>query len=162
LKLHESNLNEEEIGKLILDSAFRVHTLLGPGLLESVYEAALAIELSKPGLKVERQKPISVNYDGHMLDVAFRADLVVNGLVLIELKSVESITPLFKKTVTNYLKLIPLRLGYLINFNEAHLKNGIVRVTNGLEGKDFFHPKPDLSSLDFFKSSLPSRSSRDI
>jgi GxxExxY protein len=162
LKLHESNLNEEEIGKLILDSAFRVHTLLGPGLLESVYEAALTIELSKLGLKVERQKPISVNYDGHMLDVAFRADLVVNGLVLIELKSVESITPLFKKTVTNYLKLIPLRLGYLINFNEAHLKNGIMRVTNGLEGKDFFHPKPDLSSLDFLKPSLPSLPSRDI
>jgi GxxExxY protein len=155
-------LSEEEIGKVILDSAFKVHTTLGPGLLESVYEAALAVELSKHGLVVERQKPIPVKYDGHPLDVAFRADLVVNNLVLVELKSVEAITPLFKKTVTNYLKLIPLRLGFLINFNETRLKNGIVRVTNGLEGKEFFNQSPDISKIDFRNPSLPSRSSRDI
>ena len=159
---NQSNLNEEEIGKIILDSAFKVHTTLGPGFLESVYEAALTIELSKHGLLVERQKPISVVYDGHQLEVAFRADLIVNHLVLVELKSVETVTALFKKTVTNYLKLIPLRLGFLINFNEAHLKNGIMRVTNGLEGKDFFNPPPDISRIDFQKPSLPSRSSRDI
>jgi GxxExxY protein len=158
---HLTNLNEETIGRMILDSAFKVHTTLGPGLLESVYEAALAIELSKLGLAVERQKPISVMYGDCPLDVAFRADLVVNNLVLVELKSVETITPLFKKTVTNYLKLIPLRLGFLINFNEAHLKNGIVRVTNGLEGKDFFNP-PSVSEIDFSKPSLSSRPSRDI
>jgi GxxExxY protein len=157
-----SNANEEEIGKIILDSAFKVHTTLGPGLLESVYESALVIELSKHGLSVERQKPISVKYDGHLLDVAFRADLVVSNLVLVELKSVETITPLFKKTVTNYLKLIPLRLGFLINFNENHLKNGIVRVTNGLEGKDFFSRADQPLEVDFRKPSLPSRSSRDI
>lgn len=157
----QTNLNEEQIGKTILDSAFKVHTVLGPGLLESVYEAALAIELSKHGLKVERQKPIPVTYEGHTLDVAFRADLVVNELVLVELKSVESIVPLFKKTVTNYLKLIPLRLGYLINFNETQLKNGLVRVTNGLEGKSFFSAVPDVSKLDFQKPSPSSRASRD-
>lgn len=156
-----NKLNEEEIGKLILDSAFKVHSTLGPGLLESVYESAMAIELSKRGLKVERQKPIAVEYEGHPLDVAFRADLVVNELVLVELKSVETITPLFKKTATNYLKLIPLRLAFLVNFNETHLKNGLVRVTNGLEGKNFFNPAADISSLDLHQPSPPSRSSRD-
>jgi len=158
---HLTNLNEETIGRMILDSAFRIHTALVPGLLKSVYESALAIELSKLGLRVERQKPISVMYDDSLLDVAFRADLVVNNLVLVELKSVETITPLFKKTVTNYLKLIPLRLGFLINFNETRLKNGIVRVANGLEGKEFFNPS-SVSEIDFQKSSLPSRASRDI
>jgi GxxExxY protein len=162
LNQNPASLNEEVIGKIILDSAFKVHTTLGPGLLESVYEAALAIELSKQGLTIERQKPIPVKYDGHPLDVAFRADLVVNGLVLVELKSVETIAPLFKKTVTNYLKLIPLRLGFLINFNEIHLKNGIVRVTNGLEGRAFFNQVPDISRIDFKNPSPPSRSSRAI
>jgi GxxExxY protein len=157
-----TNLNEEQIGKIILDSAFKVHTVLGPGLLESVYEAALSIELAKCGLAVERQKPIPVKYDGHLLEVAFRADLVVNGLVLVELKSVEAVTPLFKKTVTNYLKLIPLRLGFLINFNETYLKNGITRVTNGLEGKPFFSSDNGPIDVDFKKPSQPSRSSRDI
>lgn len=143
-------LTEEEIGKTILDSAFKIHTVLGPGLLESVYESALTIELTKHGLNVERQKTISVVYEGHPLDVAFRADLVVNNLVLVEIKSVEAVTPLFKKITTNYLKLIPLKLGYLINFNEVHLKDGIMRVVNGIEGKQFF------------SSSQTSRPSRDI
>jgi len=128
---------EEIIGKAILDAAFKVHSALGPGLLESVYEAALAYELGKAGHKVERQKAIPVIYDGAKLDVGFRADLIVDGLVLAELKSVEAITAVFKKTATTYLRLIPLRLGFLINFNEALLKNGIIRITNGLEGKDY-------------------------
>jgi GxxExxY protein len=162
LNQHVPNLNEEAIGRMILDSAFKVHTALGPGLLESVYESALAVELLKLGLGVERQKPISVAYEGHPLDVAFRADLVVNKLVLIELKSVETITPLFKKTVTNYLKLIPLRLGFLINFNESRLKDGILRVTNRLEGRNFFNPANRPLEVDFRKPSVPSRSSRDI
>lgn len=161
MNAHPSSLNEEEIGKAILDSAFRVHNALGPGLLESVYEAALALELTKRAFAVEQQKPIPVKYEGQLLDVAFRADLIVNNLVLVELKSVEAIAPLFKKTVTNYLKLIPLRLGFLINFNETHLKNGIVRVTNGLEGKHFFNP-PNISEINLQRTSLPSRSSRDI
>lgn len=155
----QKQLNEEEIGKIILDSAFKVHTSLGPGLLESVYEAALAIELTKRGLTVERQKPIPVKYEGQVLDVAFRADLIVNGLVLIELKSVETVTPLFKKISTNYVRLASLKLGFLLNFNEVHLKNGITRLTNGLEGKDFF-TVPDVSNLDFGNPSLPSHPSR--
>ena len=153
-----TNLNEEEIGKIVLDCAFKVHTTPGPGLLESIYEAALAIELKKRGLVVECKKAIPVKYDGQLLDIAFRADLIVNQLVLIELKSVEIVTPLFKKTTLNYLKLIPLRLGFLINFNETHLKNGITRITNGLEGKGFFNRSRDISKIDFRR---PSRASRD-
>jgi GxxExxY protein len=156
-----SNLNEEEIGKIILDSAFKVHTTLGPGLLESVYEAALVIELTKRGVNVERQRPIPVIYEGQLLDVAFRADLVANDLVFVELKSVETITSLFKKTVTNYLKLIPLRLGFLINFNETHLRNGITRITNGLEGKEFFGERRNISDIDLKKPSLTSRPTHD-
>ena len=137
-----SNLSEEEIGKAVLDTAFKVHSTLGPGLLESVYEAAMAVELRNRGLHVEKQVPIAVTYEGERLEVGFRADLVVERKVLVELKSVEAVTPLFKKVTTNYLKLIPLKLGFLINFNEVHLKDGITRVVNGLEGKNFFSPSP--------------------
>jgi GxxExxY protein len=132
-------MNQEEVGKAVLDAAFRIHTKLGAGLLESVYEAALARELTKQGHKVERQKSIPVFYDGELLDeVGFRADLIVNSLVLVELKSVSEITDLFKKITWNYLRLIPLQLDFLINFNETHLKNGFTRITNGAEGKSFF------------------------
>jgi GxxExxY protein len=125
---------EEQVGKAVLDAAFHVHTVLGPGLLESVY-AAMTLELRKRGLHVEVQKAIPVFYDGQQLDVGFRTDLVVSGLVLVELKSVEAVTPLFKKITNNYVRLIPLRLGFLINFNVPHLKDGITRVVNGIEGK---------------------------
>ena len=128
-------MNVEQVGKQVLDAAFHVHTVLGPGLLESVYEAALTMELRKGGLRVETQKAIPVFYEGQQLDVGFRADLVVEGLVLVELKSVEAITPLFKKITNNYVRLIPLQLGFLINFNVAHLKEGITRVVNGIDGK---------------------------
>jgi GxxExxY protein len=122
----------ENIGKAVLNAAFKVHTKLGPGLLESVYESAMASELRRQGFKVERQKDISIVYEGEQLDVGFRADLIVEDAVLVELKSVETVTPLFKKITLNYLKLVPLQLGYLINFNESHLKNGIARIVNGL------------------------------
>ena len=125
----------EQVGKQVLDAAFHVHSQLGPGLLESVYEAALTLELRKRGYGVEVQKAIPVFYDDQQLEVGFRADLIVEGLVLVELKSVEAITPLFKKITNNYIRLIPLQLGFLINFNEAHLKDGITRVVNGLDGK---------------------------
>ncbi|MFO1513919.1 MAG: GxxExxY protein [Verrucomicrobiota bacterium] len=128
-------MNVEQVGKQVLDAAFHVHTVLGPGLLESVYEAALTLELRKRGLRVEVQKAIPVFYDGQQLDVGFRADLIVEGLVLVELKSVEAVTPLFKKITNNYVRLIPLPLGFLINFNVAHLKEGIMRVVNGIDGK---------------------------
>jgi GxxExxY protein len=128
----------EQVGRGVLDSAFKVHTVLGPGLLESVYESAMTIELRKRGYRVERQKAVPVHYEGELLDVGFRADLIVNDLVLVELKSVQEVTDLFKKITRNHLKLIPLRLGFLINFNEAHLRDGITRVVNGLDGKEFF------------------------
>jgi GxxExxY protein len=153
---------EEQIGKMVLDAAYKVHTALGPGLLESVYEAALAIELTKQKLVVERQKPIAVYYEGVLLDAAFRADLIVENAVLVELKSVEQITATFKKIVTNYLRCIPLKLGYLINFNEAHLKNGIVRVVNGLEGKEFFGRPEEIDLQQTSRPSLPLRPSREI
>ena len=151
-------MNEEAVGKAVLDSAFHVHTELGPGLLESVYEAVMCLDLQKKGFKVEQQKAIPVFFDGVKLDVGFRADLIINNLVLVELKSVEAVTPLFKKITLNYLRLIPLRLGFLINFNEEHLKNGLTRIVNGLDGKgNFRNPRLPLSS-----PSQPSRPSRDI
>ena len=130
-------MTEEEVAKAVLDAAFKVHTALGPGLLESVYESALSIELSRQSLAVERQKPIPVTYEGVPLEVGFRADLIVNGMVLVEVKSVEAILPVHKKATNSYLRLIPLKLGLLINFNEAHLKDGVVRIVNGVEGKPF-------------------------
>ena len=134
-------MNEESVGKVVLDAAFKVHTALGPGLLESVYETALSRELEKREFHVERQRPIPVFYEGEKLEVGFRADLIVQELVLVELKSVEVVTPVFRKISTNYLRLIPLRLGYLINFNELHLKDGITRIVNRLEGKPSFPPR---------------------
>jgi GxxExxY protein len=144
-----NNSDIERTGKAVLDAAFHVHSVLGPGLLESAYEAAILVELKKRGFQVERQVPIAVSYEGEQLEVGFRADLIVEKQVLIELKSVKAVTPLFKKITTNYLKLIPLKLGYLINFNEVHLKDGLTRIMNGLEGKSFF------------AASQPSRSSRE-
>ena len=128
-------MNVEQVGKQVLDAAFHVHTVLGPGLLESVYEAAFVIELRKRGLRVEVQKAIPVFYEGEQLDVGFRADLVVGGLVLVELKSVEAVTPLFKRITNNYVRLIPLQLGFLVNFNVTQLKDGITRIVNGIDGK---------------------------
>ena len=130
------NKDPEVVAKAALDAAFKVHTALGPGLLESVYESALAYELTKQSHFVERQKPIPVIYDGHTLeDVGFRADLIIDGCVLLELKSVSQLTETFKKVTTTYLRLTNLPIGFLLNFNEAHLKNGLVRITNGSELK---------------------------
>src|SRR5207302_6585260 len=113
-----------------LNAAFAVHTRLGPGLLESVYEVVLAYELEKSGLTAERQKPMPILYDNIRFDEAFRSDLVVNGKVITELKSVEALLPVHAKQLLTQLRLSGLRLG-LINFAEAHLKNGIKRVING-------------------------------
>lgn len=151
-------MNLEQVGKTVLDSAFHVHTVLGPGLLESVYEAAMALDLRRRGMRVEQQTSIPVFFEGVKLDIGFRADLIVEDTVLVELKSVEAVTPLFKKITLNYLKLIPLKLGFLINFNEEHLKDGITRIINRHEGKGTFQkPRPDTR----FQPSPPSRPSRD-
>src|SRR5262245_7712952 len=124
-------MTENEIAKQILDSAFVVHTKLGPGLLESVYEVVIAYELKKRGLTAERQKAMPILYDNIRFDEAFRSDLVVDGKVIAELKSVEALLPVHAKQLLTQLCLSGLKLGLLINFGEAHLKNGIKRVING-------------------------------
>ena len=124
-------MTENEIAKQILDAAFAVHSKLGPGLLESVYEVVLAYELQKKGLIAERQKPMPILYDNIRFDEAFRSDVVVNGKVIAELKSVETLLPVHAKQVLTQLRLSGLKLGLLINFGEAHLKNGIKRIING-------------------------------
>jgi GxxExxY protein len=125
-------MSENEIAAVIVDAAFKIHTTLGPGLLESVYEAVLAHELRKRGLSVQRQVPIPVVWEEVHLEEGFRADLIVNGKVLIELKSIEAIAAVHKKQLLTYLRLTQKRLGLLINFNVELIKQGITRVVNGL------------------------------
>ena len=133
-------MTENEIGKLILDSAIAVHRELGPGLLESVYEIVLAYELRQRGLRVDRQVPIAIRYKDMIFDAAFRADLVVEEKVLVELKSVEQISEAHKKQVQTYLRLRGYKLGFLLNFGEALMKRGITRVVNGLQDEKTFVP----------------------
>lgn len=124
-------MTENQIAKLILDAAFRVHTKLGPRLFGSVYEVVMDYELNKSGMVVERQKPMPITYDNVRFDEAFRTDLVVNGKVIAELKSVDALLPVHAKQVLTQLRLSGLKLGLLINFGEAHLKNGMKRIING-------------------------------
>ena len=124
-------MNENEIGKIVVDCAVRLHMEIGPGLLESVYEVLLAKMLSDAGLKVERQVPIPIKYHGVQFDEGFRADIVVENKVILELKSVENIAKVHKKQVLTYLKLTGMRLGYLLNFGEELMKDGISRILNG-------------------------------
>ena len=125
-------MTENEIAKSAVDAAFKLHTELGPGLLESVYEALMARELELRGFKVVRQHPVSFEYHGVKFDEGFRADLVVNDLTIIELKSVEQAHPSHKKQLKTYLKLTSKRLGLLINFGAPLIKDGIERVVVGL------------------------------
>jgi GxxExxY protein len=124
-------MTENEIGKIVVDCAFKVHQKLGPGLLESVYEVALAHEIKKRGLAVERQIPIPIVYDDLRFDDGFRADIVVANSVILELKSVEQIQPVHKKQLLTYLRLSNRRLGFLINFGAELIKDGLSRVSNG-------------------------------
>jgi GxxExxY protein len=121
-----------DISGIIVDAAFKVHTALGPGLLETVYEAVLAKELESRGLRVRRQVPVPIRYDGLEFDEGFRADLIVGECIVIELKSVESIHPVHPKQVLTYCRLLDFRLGLLINFGAALIKDGIKRIANGL------------------------------
>lgn len=114
----------------IVDAAIKVHNELGPGLFESVYEEILAYELQKRRLFVERQVPVPVYYDYLKMEVGFRADLIVEKQVIVEIKSIETIAPVHKKQVLTYLRLTGLKIGLLINFNEELLKNGITRLIN--------------------------------
>jgi GxxExxY protein len=125
-------MKENEIATAVVDAAFKIHTTLGPGLLESVYEAVLAFELQRRGLQVARQVGLPVNYEGVKLELGFRIDLIVNNKLIIEVKSIESLAPVHKKQLLTYLRLTDLRLGLLINFNVERIKDGIQRVVNGL------------------------------
>jgi GxxExxY protein len=126
-------MTENEIGKVVVDSAVSIHRALGPGLLETVYEVTLAHELQQRGLRVERQVPISIEFRGIKFDEAFRADIVVEGKVVLEIKSVEQVTHAHKKQLQTYLRLAGHKLGFLLNFGEALMKNGITRAVNGLD-----------------------------
>jgi GxxExxY protein len=125
-------MTENEIGKVVVDAALDVHRALGPGLLESVYVAALAHELRGRELHVDREVVVPVEYKGIRLEEGFRADLIVGGKVIVELKSVEAVSSAHKKQVPTYLRLTGLRLGFLLNFGEAFMRDGITRVVNGL------------------------------
>ncbi len=125
-------MHENELAKLIVHASYKIHTTLGPGLLESVYEAVLGYELEQLGLAVNRQAPIPIVYSGIKFDEGFRADLLVEGKVIVELKSVEKVAPVHKKQLLTYLRLSNKRLGLLINFGEALIKHGITRIVNQL------------------------------
>ena len=125
-------MTENEISKIIVDAAYKIHVKLGPGLLESVYEAVLAYELQKRGLRIERQKALRVKWEDITLDEGFRIDLLVEDKVIIELKSVETVLPVHQKQLLTYLRLADKRLGLLINFGAALIKDGITRSVNGL------------------------------
>ena len=125
-------MTENEIATEIVDAAYKVHTTLGPGLLESVYEAVLACEIGQRGLAVQRQAPIPVAYENLRFDVGFRADMIVGGLVILELKSVEQVLPVHKKQLLTYVRLADLRLGLLLNFGAPRIKDGITRMANRL------------------------------
>lgn len=131
-------MHENDIGKEIIDAAVQVHRELGPGLLESVYEIVLDYELKQRGLKTERQVKVPIRYKSISFDEGFRADIVIEKKVIVELKSKEELSRSDRKQIQTYLRLTGLKLGYLLNFGAALMKEGIVRAVNGLEekGKD--------------------------
>lgn len=126
-------MTENEIAREIVNSSYKIHTTLGPGLLESVYETVLAYELANRRLHVTRQQPIPLIYEDVRMDDGFRADLVVESKVIVEIKSVEVIAPVHKKQLLTYLRVADKRLGLLINFGAALIKDGITRIVNGLQ-----------------------------
>lgn len=130
---HAFSLNENEVAEHIIDCSFRIHKKLGPGLLESVYEAILAYQLTQRGLKVRRQVPVPLIFEEIKFEEGFFADLIVEDKVIVELKSVEALHPSHPKQLLTYLRLADKRLGLLINFGESFIKNGMKRVVNGLK-----------------------------
>jgi GxxExxY protein len=125
-------MDENELGKIIIDAAICVHRELGPGMLETVYEIVLLDELRSRGLKAERQVPVSIVCRGKVFDEGFRADIIVENKVILEMKSVERIRNVHKKQLLTYMKLTGMKLGFLLNFGEAVMKRGITRTVNGL------------------------------
>ncbi|MBN1499516.1 MAG: GxxExxY protein [Spirochaetes bacterium] len=124
-------MNENELAEIIIGAAIEVHSILGPGLLESAYEKALIFELNAGGLLIESQKIIPIQYKELLINEGFRSDIIVNDIIILELKSVKAIESVHCKQLLMYLKLTNKKLGLLINFNEVLLKNGIKRIING-------------------------------
>jgi GxxExxY protein len=127
-----SSHNENSTGTAIVSGAMTVHSALGPGLLESAYEFCLAHELSKRGLDVRKQVSIPIVYDELTIENGYRIDLLANDLVVVELKAIEAVTPVHRAQLLSYLRLGEFKLGYLLNFNVAHMRDGIIRLVNGL------------------------------
>jgi GxxExxY protein len=125
-------VDENEIGQRVLGCALRVHKALGPGLLESAYETCLAHELGKANMSFARQLVLPVTYDGLVIDAGYRLDLLVEQKVVIEVKAVEKLVDVHRAQLLSYLKLGGFRLGYLLNFNVSLMKDGIIRIANGL------------------------------
>ena len=126
-------MHENQLAKTIVDSAFEVHSTLGPGLLETVYRAALAFKIEKRGFRVAIERPIPAFYEDVRLELGFRADIIVENKVIIECKSIEALAPVHGKVMLTYLRLADMRLGLLINFNVTLIKEGIRRVVNNLQ-----------------------------
>ncbi len=125
-------MTENEISAIVVDICYKMHVKLGPGLLESVYEAILYYELTKKGLLVERQKALPVFWDELKLDIGFRTDLIVENKLILEIKSIEKITEVHAKQIMTYLKITQIKLGLLINFHVPLIKFGITRIVNNL------------------------------
>ena len=125
-------MTENELSKIIVDICYQMHTQLGPGLFESVYEEILTYELTSRRISIQRQRAIPVFWNDVRMELGFRADIVVDNKVIIEIKSVEYVAPVHHKQLLTYLRLTDLKLGLLINFNEALIKNGIKRIVNNL------------------------------
>jgi GxxExxY protein len=126
-------MTENEIARIIVDCAFKIHNTLGPGLLENVYQTALHYELNKRGLRVDSERGIPAIYEEIRLECGFRADLIVENRVIIEIKSIEALAPVHSKILLTYLRLADMHLGLLINFNSGLIKDGIRRVVNDLK-----------------------------
>ena len=127
-------MTENELSRIIVDSAYKIHTTLGPGLFESVYEVTMEHELQRRGCRVVRQRGIPVFYEDVKLKLGFRADLIIDGKVILEVKSIEALGPIHAMQLRTYLRLTDLHLGLLINFNVCLIKDGIRRVVNNLDG----------------------------
>lgn len=125
-------MTENELARIVVDSAYKIHTQLGPGLLESAYQTILAHELTKRNLKIETEVLLPVQYDGIVIEAGYRADIVVEDLIILELKSIEQVNDVHKKQLLTYLKISGKRLGLLINFGAPKVKEGITRIVNGL------------------------------
>lgn len=125
-------MNEQELSRKVLDLSFKIHTAIGPGLLEAPYKECLHYEISKSGLYVEKEKPLPFIYEQIRMDCGYRSDLIVENKIIIEVKSVEAISALHKAALLTYLRITKLKLGLLLNFNTVHLKDGIKRMVNGL------------------------------